>query len=576
MHVKLTVVQFETLHNEGVAARSFTRVVIGSANLTADDWCNLRQGFFVAESNWGGSKIQPADSAACDGDSAVASSAFGNQVEDVLRWLSLPLEIVSSLRLSCTAGETWSNVPDKTRLIFSVPSTLQNAIRDQQNTFMKKLKRNSRQNQDYVPKRKDDDEDEDCSENMIPTEDSLPPLEAPSSTNSSGLHSGRKFSKHAVTAHEKRKEFYSEFLPVVFDLNDKYVPPLQVLRNCIESISTPAPSLALSALDLRKKKIVYQASSVGGVSDVLLRHFIAATDATLPYPPPNSALSVNGRFAGDEKEKVEGREEEELTAAALLRIREKLERGTIITPFPSVSSVVNNAARGGWCGAITLRYFQLAGTKLHSTGWRRMSCVSGADTDEGPTCHTKLIYDASSLSPSWSSSSSSSLSTSAWLVLGSHNFTADCWAFAKQMLPRNFELSVFIPLSKDDCTVQDLFPVQTSFDDDDDDLDARRRIGEPKEFSVPQCRHHYHHHHQPGSANSPSNSRFVFLNHKRDFFGALQSAEREMKKRTEHVVEELLPANRENEQLWRKILTESLEYHYSKFKTEVHDDFGRH
>ncbi len=71
--------------------------------------------------------------------------------------------------------------------------------------------------------------------------------------------------------------------------------------------------------------------------------------------------------------------------------------------------------------------------------------------DDGFICHSKLIFPVDS----------------SWVVVGSHNFTADCWAFAKQMLPRNFELSVFVPLKQNEGeegkTVFELFPLQTNF-----------------------------------------------------------------------------------------------------------------
>ena len=94
MHAKMMIVQFSDF--------CYSRIVIGSANLTLDDWCNLRQGFFMTE----GKLLSVVDD---DNDETVPPSKeashhnhhqFGKEVEDVLLWLSLPKTTVYSLQLS--------------------------------------------------------------------------------------------------------------------------------------------------------------------------------------------------------------------------------------------------------------------------------------------------------------------------------------------------------------------------------------------------------------------------------------------------------------------------------------------
>jgi hypothetical protein len=494
MHVKLTLVQFASTaenHQETI----FTRVVIGSANLTLDDWCNLRQAFFVAE----GQLLLRENSKDADETKSKTNSNFGFEVEEVLLWLSLPKEIIQNqLRLST---HSWPTVPEKTKLIFSVPSTLQLSL--------DKVFQNRQQQE---PKENDDDEKEEEEEREL-----IPPIEIISASSPA---TRRRQTRGMLNAHDHREEFYNkEFLPIVFELNGNYYnnsspaksismkwyrPPLDTLRSCVESVQQSSnPEIS---------SIVYHASSVGGITDVLLNHFTAAVSPSSgPYPP------------------VQQHQEEDSTSHNFTP------PPPIKTPFPIAASINRFAATEGATGAITLRYFQMSTSKLYKTGWMPLNM------SDGVTCHSKLIFPVLARRET------------PWVVIGSHNFTADCWAFAKQMLPRNFELSVFVPLSS--VSIFDLFPHQTDFAEN-----------ESVETII--------------SGNARDASRFIFLSHKRDFFAALQQSDpRIRQERIDFILKSYLVKfenQQEDEGFYRPIFEKALVYHYSKFENEVHDDFGRH
>ena len=471
MHVKLAVLDFG----------DFVRVVVGSANLTCDDWCNLHQAFFVAEGTPLASPIDVSDDAA-----AAGASPFGAEVESALGWMAVPPELVSAFRLRDLC---WPTLPPATALVLSVPHGLHVAL------------------------------------TKLPHE--LPSLELPSSQSTLGprrrLHPGMVQAAQSEDA--TRRAFYESWAVGAAKLLARYAPPLDVLRRCVMGIELAAAAAAAAGTDgsvvagaavaggcarCAATSVVYQASSVGGVTDALLRHFAAATDAAEPYPPDADAAPP--------------------PSGALPRTAK------IGTPFPSRCDVLVGAS-GGWCGAITLRYFQMVHTELHRAGWVPLA-LSG-----GPTPHTKLLYR----------DCGRSACAARWLVLGSHNFTADCWAFAKAFRPRNFELSVFVPLASRDATVASMFPEQCNF-----------------ALSSPE-----------GSGRA--DERFVFLHDKRSFLEVARAAAVARAERVAAACDALmhgLAADRVEglggaEQV-RAVLRKALTFHWSKFEGEVHDDFGRH
>lgn len=137
--------------------------------------------------------------------------------------------------------------------------------------------------------------------------------------------------------------------------------------------------------------IIYQASSVGGITDQLLRRFtdsaFGSGSAAILWPKINEALHV---------------------------------------PFPSMDSVTTQLEQGR-VGAITLRLFQSAGSTLSK------KCLH--DWPSSVPFHSKVLtHTCGDANCSFR-----------FTCAGSHNFTSDSWCSgrnAQRSDPRNFELSV--------------------------------------------------------------------------------------------------------------------------------------
>jgi hypothetical protein len=141
--------------------------------------------------------------------------------------------------------------------------------------------------------------------------------------------------------------------------------------------------------------VVYQASSIGGITDDLLAYIERSVGSTPAAP---------------------------LQCVAL---------------FPSLASVQGQLAQNNH-GAITLRCFQMNNVTLWSQRWH--------DLTSATPFHSKLLHHTCRGVHG---------EEFGWVYSGSHNFTADSWCFTRRIPvaaaasfrsnPRNFELGVVIP-----------------------------------------------------------------------------------------------------------------------------------
>jgi hypothetical protein len=353
MHAKMGVLRFTT----------FARVFVTTANFTLDDWVNMGQGTWAHDF-----PIANDDDAAAAAPDVTADSFTGDL------WRALAI-----LGLDAFAGSALRGVDLSTataRLVLSAPHA----------TVMGALVLHQRQPDADACSGASDDSDDDS--NPVQRGVDVETAEDLASDTARAAYRGLSGCRNGIGS--LRRAVRAARAACQHEISRPLPSPMLV-----GDASTAPKTLAAPSLNWNVGLATFQASSIGGITDDVLREIESAVGA-----PAVHAL------------------------------------------FPSVNSV-QAQLDAGHVGAITLRCFQMGQSTLMRQRWHDLTTLL--------PFHSKLMWHEVP-----ASSASVPGTVAGWLFVGSHNLTSDSWCFTRRIPassgggafdsdPRNIEIGVVVP-----------------------------------------------------------------------------------------------------------------------------------